>query len=359
MRLTGNKGEWSELYAFIKLLSTGELYAADEQANRINDIYFPILKIFRTEAIDLDMEYVIKSEDGLVEVHCNTETIRSLNRIALQKMATYIYNAIIAVKNKSAFPIEGADSIMKELACTKISAPSTDKTDITMQIQDIHTGYAPICGFSIKSELGSSPTLLNASGATNFIFRVQGLSDDEMDTINSINSKTKIIDRINAITLQGNLEYYKPSNDNFSANMMMIDTSMDKIISKVLFEYYITGESSCKSLIHKLELSNPLKYPRKGFYEYKLKKFLCSIALGMVPSKPWDGHDEANGGYVIVKNDGDVVAYHLYNRDSFETYLLNHTKLEKGSTEKHHFATLYKDEEGKMLFNMNLQIRFI
>ena len=43
----------------------------------------------------------------------------------------------------------------------------------------------------------------------------------------------------------------------------------------------------------------------------------------MMPSKAWDGHDEANGGYVIVKEDGDVLAYHLYNRGAFETYLLN------------------------------------
>ena len=47
MRLSGNKGEWSELYVLLKLLSTGELYAADESLERIKDVYYPILKIIR------------------------------------------------------------------------------------------------------------------------------------------------------------------------------------------------------------------------------------------------------------------------------------------------------------------------
>ena len=78
----------------------------------------------------------------------------------------------------------------------------------------------------------------------------------------------------------------------------------------------------------------------------------------MVPAKSWDGHDEANGGYIIVKEDGDVVAYHLYNRSAFETYLLNTTKFERGSTTKHNFASIYKID-GNMYIDLNLQVRFI
>lgn len=100
-------------------------------------------------------------------------------------------------------------------------------------------------------------------------------------------------------------------------------------------------------------------YPREGLYEYKLKKFLCSVALGMRPSEHWNGYDEANGGYVIVKYNGDVVAYHIYNRDAFETYLLNNTKFERGSTSKHKFASVYSEPDGKMYVKLNLQIRFI
>ena len=59
-----------------------------------------------------------------------------------------------------------------------------------------------------------------------------------------------------------------------------------------------------------------------------------------------------------AKDNGEVLAYHIYNRDAFEKYLLNNTKFERGSTGKHGFATLYM-ENGKRYINLNLQIRFI
>lgn len=356
-RITGNKGEWSELYALIKLLSLGRLYAADENVNRIENIYFPILKILRSENNETDIEYVIQSEDGSVEVHCDHETIRTVPHDALRRMASYLYSSINQGTNR-AFEIENVDRIMDELACTRIAAPSSDKTDITMQLHDINTGYESIYGFSIKSELGNPPTLLNASGATNFVFKVTGISDEEIERINAINTDTKIIDRIDAILQSGHMEFLHAKNSNFAGNLMLIDTYMEEIIAEILLDYYKNNASDCKTLVRRLEERNPLGYPRQGMYEYKFKKFLCSVALGMTPSRIWDGHDEANGGYVIVKNDGDVVAYHIYNRDAFETYLLNNTKMERGSTTRHGFASIYQ-ENGENYINLNLQIRFI
>ena len=357
-RITGNKGEWSELYAFIKLLSTGMLYAADENVNRIDNIYFPVLKILRSETDSLDMEYVIRSKDGSVEVHWQNTVVRTLSRDQLNTMASYLYRSIIA-GGKRAFEISGADMIMDELACTKIAAPSSDKTDITLQIHDINTGYEPVCGFSIKSELGNPPTLLNASGATNFVFKITGINDSEINRINAIDTPTKIIDRINAIKQSGSMEFQHVKNEKFSSNLMFIDTYMDDIIAKMLIDYYEGNASTCKTLVMRLENKNPLGYPRRGVYTYKFKKFLCAIALGMTPAREWDGDDEANGGYVIVKDDGDVLAYHIYNRNAFETYLLNNTKLERGSTSRHGFASIYKDTDGEKYINLNLQIRFI
>lgn len=77
----------------------------------------------------------------------------------------------------------------------------------------------------------------------------------------------------------------------------------------------------------------------------------------MVPSKEWNGLDEANGGYIVVKEDGDIVGYYIYNRNAFEAYLLNSTKLEAASTTRHSYATIYKVED-RYFINLNLQIRF-
>ncbi|HIT90097.1 MAG TPA: HpaII family restriction endonuclease, partial [Candidatus Merdenecus merdavium] len=47
--IKGNKGEWSELYVLLSLLAHGKLYAADDDVKKIDDVYFPVLKIFREE----------------------------------------------------------------------------------------------------------------------------------------------------------------------------------------------------------------------------------------------------------------------------------------------------------------------
>ena len=355
MSITGNKGEWSELYALLHLLAEGKLYAANEDAKKLDHIFFPILKILREEHKPNLYEYRIAS-DTTVEIYLNNVKRKAISRKELGRYATHLYNNIIHGENR-AFPIENADKIMEELECTKIAAPSTDKTDITMQLHDIQTGYNPICGFSIKSELGNPPTLLNASGSTNFVYEVKGLTEQQMEEINSINTGAKISDRIKKIREYGSLEFVKCANPTFACNLMMVDSRMEEIVADMLLYQYSNNIKSCVDVVAAMEKSNPLHFPKKGFYEYKFKKLLCAIALGMMPATPWDGHDEANGGYVIVTVNGDVLAYHIYNRDFFEAYLLKNTKFDRPSTTRHNYASIYQENE-KMYINLNIQIRF-
>ena len=78
----------------------------------------------------------------------------------------------------------------------------------------------------------------------------------------------------------------------------------------------------------------------------------------MMPSKVWTGELDATGGYLVVKEDGEILCYHIYNRNEFEDYLLNNTKLETASSTRHEFGTVYK-EGNKQYFKLNLQIRFL
>ena len=57
MKLSGNKGEWSEIYIFLKLLHDGRVYAADKDMNRLATVYLNILKILREETPGFLYEY--------------------------------------------------------------------------------------------------------------------------------------------------------------------------------------------------------------------------------------------------------------------------------------------------------------
>lgn len=355
--ITGNKGEWSELYALLRLLSDGRIYAADANLNRMEHVYSPISKVFRKELDSGKIEYVVRDSKHEVELYYNGDKIKSLSFRRLSSYADELFRGIVS-GNKSSFEIPNADIMMKDIKCTKIKASSDDKTDIMMEVYDRKTGYNSVVGYSIKSELGSPPTLLNASGATNFRYTVDGISDKDMEIINAIDTRSKIQDRIISIAEKGTIKFDRVINDVFKGNLELIDTRMDAIISQMLFEYYKNGKVYCSEIATSIESRDPLGFNRDGIYRYKIKKLLCAIALGMMPGKKWNGQDEANGGYIIVKESGDVVAYHLYNRNLFETYLLNNTKLETPSSSRHKFGSLYK-ENGQMYFNLNLQVRFV
>lgn len=233
------------------------------------------------------------------------------------------------------------------------------KTDITMQIHDPRTGHMPTSGFSIKSELGHAPTLLNASGATNFVYEVEGLDSEDVDKINAIDTRTKIIDRIKAIKSKcADFSFIEVANETFASNLEVVDSKLAELLSYALLYYYSDEVSTCVQAVEKLIENNPMSVRNPAsYYATKFKKFLTSTALGMVPAKPWDGKDEAAGGYILVTTSGDVLAYHIYNRDSFEEYLLRNTKFERASTKRHGFAKLYS-ENGKTYINLNMQIRF-
>lgn len=363
--ITGNKGEWSEFYVLLRLLADGRLYAADKDINKIPDSFFDILQILRMENDNLLRTYKIDAKAKNVVLYVNGDKRNTIPRKDLDAEARYLL-AKIQDGGRSAFGIDGAGKIMSALECTTIKAKSTDKADIRMIVHDSFSGLDTKVGFSIKSELGASPTLLNASTATNFQYALPDILDDEAaSSINRIATKNKIQDRVRAA---GRMIPVGCSNPTFRDNLVLIDSKMPEIIAWMLLLSYQNSITECYKLAGMLENRNPIGFVmdaqskqkiRPSIYTYKIKKLLASIALGMMPSAPWSGVEDASGGYIIVKTDGDVVAYHLYNRNEFESYLFNNTKLERGSTSKHHYATVYKGDDGGYYMNLNMQIRFI
>ena len=218
-------------------------------------------------------------------------------------------------------------------------------------------------GFSIKSQVGNDSTILNAGKTTNFIFQVLDLklTASELKAINEIETKSKIKDRVNAIKKQGGkFKFIALENNIFKNNLVLIDSLLPTILAEIIKTFYTTALSSTKDLTDSINKSNPLNYDTQfahSFYDYKIKRFLTDVALGMTPSKVWNGIYNATGGYLIVKENGDVLCYHIYNRNQFEDYLFQNTKLETASSSKHGFGKVYS-LNGIWYFKLNLQIRF-
>lgn len=358
--ISGNKGEWSEIYVLFKLLAEGKIYAADSELNQLPNIYFPIIKIIREEITGELKEY---KTGNSIEIYINGNKIKSVDKSKFEKESEQLLKEICNAKGSS-FKIEKTEDFMKGISCYKLSAPAIDKSDITMKIVDINTGYSPTVGFSIKSELGSSPTLLNAGKTTNFIYKINSSNPflakeaNEIVKISKGKKHTDVRGRIKkVIEDNGELKYIGMQNQTFSDNLVLIDSSMDIIIAETILYFYRDGITNCIDMVDELEIENPMNYGNVNAYRYKFKKFLTAVALGMKPATVWDGIDEASGGYIVVTKQGDVLAYHIYNRNYFEEYLLKNTKYETASTSRHEFGEVYR-ENGEDMIKLNLQIRF-
>lgn len=350
-----NKGDWSEFYVLLYLLGMRELYAADEQLHRANEFSFPIKRIMREDVVGEHVDFVLEGIDK-VEIYLNSKLLREMSSEQFAEEAKALYADM--KQGRGSFDIPHAEQFLHSINLNRLAAPSSDVVDIKMEVHDTYTSMSQTMGFSIKSYIGGAPTLLNASGATNFVYEVTGLNDSLIDGINAIDTETKIVDRIRAIADGGGtMEYRRTANPTFSNNLVMIDSRMEEIIAEVLRYSYESNELDCRRIIEHIETENPLNYPREGVYTYKFKQFLCAKALGMQPSSDWAGEDNANGGYIVAKSDGEVLAYHLYNRDKFMQYLFDSTRLEHGSIDKHKYLRLYR-EDGRTYIKLNLQIRF-
>ena len=359
--LTGNRGEWSEIYTFLRLLSEGKLHAADSNVNRIQDIYYPLVKILRNEA-EGSFEYEYGKSITIMDAQTKTILLK-MPIDDFKEKSLLLFEKIKEAKGRS-FAIPEVEDFLKTIKCHSLKANSSDKTDIHIMVHDHHTGMTPLLGFSIKSQLGGASTLLNAGRTTNFIYEIKNkeLSNDEIKTINEINTRSKIRDRIKAIeNVGGQLHYVDMANEMFKLNLQVIDTVLPEMISRLLLYYYRGQASTIVDLLSQLKVENPFLFNDEfdhNFYEYKLKGFIRDVALGMTPSNRWNGEFDATGGYIIVKEDGEVLCYHIYNHNEFQNYLLKNTKLDTPSSSRYDFGYIYR-ENGKLLFKLNLQIRFI
>lgn len=223
MALTGNKGEWSEIYTLLKLLGEGKVYAGDQNLNKIQDLFYPIVMILRQEK-NGKFNYKLHDKDVVIQTPEGDELLRTPASVFLVE-AENLLKAIN--ESEGAFPIPQIESFMNRIYCHSLKAKSSDKTDIRIILHDRRTKINSEMGFSIKSQLGGDSTLLNASKATNFNFKIDGasLSDGDIAKINSLSpTRNKVIERFKAITKKGGkLIFDKVDNSTFRNNLIMLD----------------------------------------------------------------------------------------------------------------------------------------
>lgn len=380
--IRGNKGEWSEIYVFLRLLADGRLNVADETLNAVPNEFYKILAILRKEA-QSENEYLRGVDSVNIKVRNDVTGDMETFSMSVRKFAENADLLLRNIKNNFLHTQPQTEQFLSELKVYSIKDVG-HKRDITITIEDFHCGVAQTLGFSIKSFLGAKSTLFNPGAGTNFVYRIEFPNDikincDEFNTYTYEGQPNKIAFRLKEISrLGGIIKFDHVQSECLSQNLRTIDGDLPFILSQLLLIKYRLNRGTWKQFIDILTEENPLQFridEHGQVYEYKVKRFLQDCAMGMTPEKPWTGFYDATGGQIIVKNNGDIVCYHVYELNRFLQYLLDNTKLEQASTSEdpnrpgyvrtsscsrpkpYQFGWLYK-ENGEYYFKINLQIRF-
>ncbi len=378
MALSGNKGEWSEIYAFFYALTHGRIDVADENLNAVPGEYYKILEILRKEA-NTDNSYIRNTDCIHVYITNNKTGEVEQFDVTIEAFAENSKKLLSYLKEKTgrSFKFPDIEEFMSSIKVHSIKDVK-HKRDITIKIEDFHCGLQQTLGFSIKSLIGHNSTLFNAGSGTNFIYEIKLKEGDTLD-VDDFNRTTyvhnKITERIRKLDERGaKIEFVGIQSNTLFQNLRMIDGDLPQILAELLLVRYRDNQSKLTYCVNKLQETNPMQFDlSRGwpFYEYKLKKFLQDVAMGMTPETVWTGIYDATGGQIIVKDSGDVVCYHIYEQNQFLKFLLNSTYFEQPATsedsnypghpqanpkKKFLYGWIY-EENGKYFIKINLQVR--
>lgn len=385
---TKNIGEISEFYSFVYILGNRCLQMVDGNLKPI-DKTLEFLKVKRKEftsivgdkTYDRSNEYDLASCSSEIIIHQAPQDNTPGKVIQLpRKLIGEKADELLVLMKESSGAIDDDDpclTSLKDLLLTKhISAKAQDKSDFSGTVISESSPGAHSLGFSVKSQMGSPSSLINANKEQSAfkcsIVKNDGsaLSDDDITEMLSWTAKNKQL--ISKIFAEGyDLRFDSLKGEALEYNLTMIDSFGPEIIGALLIERFRLTNASTR--INKIiaELAKDeiaCKHPaitklghkpeeRINKLNFKLKNILLGFTTGATAGTKWDGIDQANGGFIIVTRDGQVVCLELFTRNAIGQYLLNNTYFENPSQRRHGHGFIYREDD-KAYIDLQLQVRF-
>ena len=359
MAFEATKREWSELYAFFRLLADGYVYAGKPDATKNEDLTWPVAMVQREEH-DGTRQYIIEDEN----IHIVGENIDKLiPREDFDTVAGLILDAVKQSKEMDVTSPDGVEEFLDEVAIFDLEAKTDDRTDFYVAFYNVH---APLVGFCVRSKLSPMFPLLDGGRTANFKFEQTGVkfATPTVNKINNFGEEDDAVGRMLMIErLGGNLKFNDAADKVFRSNLHMIDLHFPRVLGEMCRTMHLEGITRVNELTEYIKAVNPLKIKdelilKHRYYEHKMKEFLLALALGMRPAKMYNGTDSAVAGFLLVDGQGEMVCYQKADRQTFADFLYNNTRLEKGPTAKDKYGYLEK-ENGVYYFKLNLKIGLV
>ncbi|MCD8164855.1 MAG: HpaII family restriction endonuclease [Bacteroides sp.] len=359
MSLSATKKEWSELYVFFSLLARGEVESGKSNNTREEAAFIPVSMI-RREEHNGPRSYYIEEEN----IHITGENYDEyFPREDFKYAAGLILPAIRKGESEEVEAPEELEAFLDALDIYDIAAVTNDRTDFYVAF---YHPSAPLVGFCVHSRIGKMFPLLDGGRAANIKFELSGVkfAVPTVDNVNALKGPFEVTDRLNLIErLGGILKYSDVADKVFRSNLQMIDLHFPRVLAEMVRMMHLEGITRIDELTERMKEINPLKIKdelihKHSYYEYKMKQFLLTTALGMRPAKIFNGADSVVAGFFIVGGDGKIVCYQKNDKENFEEFLYHNTRLERGDTGKDKYG--YLERENKVwYFKLNIKVGII
>lgn len=300
-----NKGEWFELLTGLLVL------------NECQVVFYNSKQIILVKKVSYGGDFFVSKED--------------IKSIDVEKLKAQI------IAGKKTFGISAA--LIEQCGFKKGS--SNNKADIILEY--LYKSDLLVDNFGIKA-LDLRPSLLNASKATNFKFKVKNVKKDFF----KLKTK-KLLSNFN----KSDLIFEGCVNKRFEKNLRMIDSLLDSYLAKMLVCYF-QGEGS-----RVIDVLNNVfgKHENYEAIRNRIKDFLYYTCVGMFPNLEWNGEEQIVGTLVYSKDDG-VFCLHRMDINNFKNFLLENAFFDTASTSRHDFGYLKKEgNDTTLILNLLIRIR--
>ena len=360
MAFEATKREWGELYAFFRLLVDGYVHAGTVEGTVNKDVRWPVAMIQREEH-DGTRRYIIENEEMIhicgenIDTHIPREDFDTVSGMILDAMKNCHEDEITSP--------DGVEEFLDAVAIFDLEAKTDDRTDFYIAFYQVD---APLVGVCVRSRLSPMFPLMDGGRSANFKFEQVGVkfATPTVDKINRYGEEDDVLGRMLLIErLGGNLKFTDATDKVFRSNLCMLDLHFPRLLGEMARGMHLEGISKVTELTEYIKRLNPLKIKdelinKHGYYEFKVKQLLLTVAFGMRPAKLYRGVDSAISGYIMVDGEGVLRCYQKADLQTFADYLFTHTRFEKGSTNKDKYGYLEK-ENGVYYFKLNAKIGWL
>jgi len=346
---SANRGEWSELYAIGYLITRGGGHAADEFTKLDKSIFYKVLQIVDNPSGGSETIYKLHDED--VEILQNGVAVVRVKKDQIAPKLNDFFQELLKQTESAAFELSTGQELMRLIHKDKLSASSSLSADLHLILEDLETKVeTPKKGFSIKSEIGNPATIFNASHSTGLTYKILGKGTPQtFQKVSAVKTNVKEL-----VSKGFSLEFSKFDSTIFEKNLRNIDSNLPEYLSELLQAFTHSRTTNLRKIC---EIAFPIKNFGSEMKIQKIKKFLSATSMGLKAATEWTGYPEDFGGMLLVKRNGDVLFYYLYNMKKFEDYLYNNLRFDTPDASRHGFGQVYS-EGNEHYFKLNLQIRF-